>query len=378
VPRVDGGPILRYSANRILPDDVASVPGSPRRNLSILVTSFNYRSFANWEPLFHRLRDQGHAVRTAFFPRVSDPDHVRLLDLEFDNVVLCPIDANFQTRGRSEESVLSELASWIEAAKPDLVWMCTCHGGPERSIHRRLLRLPDRPLTIGLQHGMEHDWPLFESWTDRFDVFGTFGRHFLNGCSDGFQHRMVVVGLPKLDGFRGTWRTGPIRRILFAGQGEPPIDALEPLLSGLATDVGAEIVVRPHPEHRSACCELYSSFAVNWPEDPLAHVLGSFDAMITTGSTIALEGLAAGLRVAVLPCQHGDVYQSAGIVARSLSSADVLAVLNRYDDATFRGGIARFLKGVTGSAAGGRTDVAIAAICNLVRQRAVRCRAPLV
>ncbi len=364
--------MLRHTDDRTPRDEVEGVPAAPRRNLSILVTSFNYRSFANWEPVFHRLHCQGQAVRTAFFPHVSDPDHARLLEVDLDNVVLCPIDPNFRTCGRSERKVLSDLAGWIESAKPDLVWMCTCHGGPEGSIHRQLSRLPDRPLTIGLQHGMAHNWPLFESWTDRFDVFGTFGRHFINACSNRFQDRMVVVGLPKLDDFHGTWRSGPIRRILFAGQGEPPIDALEPLLYGLAGDGGAEVVVRPHPEHRGACGELYASFAVNWPDDPLADVLGSFDAMITTGSTIALEGLAAGLRVAVLPCEHGDVYRPAGIVARSLDPADVTAVLNRYDDATFRAGIARFLEGTTGSAEGGRTDIAIAAIGDLVRQRAAR------
>jgi hypothetical protein len=364
--------MLLYPDDRAASDEVESVAAAPRRNLSILVTSFNYRSYANWEPVFHRLRCQGHTVRTAFFPRISDPDHAKLLDIELDNVVLSPIGPDFQTCGRSEKNVLSDLAGWIEAAKPDLVWMCTCHGGPEGSIHRQLSRLPDRPLTIGLQHGMAHDWPLFESWTDRFDVFGTFGRYFLNRCSVGFQHRMVVLGLPKLDDFRGPWRTGPIRRILFAGQSEPPIDALEGLLCELASDASAEIVVRPHPEHRGACCELYESFAVNWPDDPLVDVLGTFDALITTGSTIALEGLAAGLRVAVLPCEHGNVYRSAGIVARSLSPADILAVLNRYDDATFRAGIARFLEGTTGSADGGRTDIAVAAIGDLVRQRAMR------
>ena len=55
----------------------------------ILVTSFTYRCFANWEPLFRRLRDDGHAVHTALFPRVSDPD------LHFDNVALCRIGGDF-------------------------------------------------------------------------------------------------------------------------------------------------------------------------------------------------------------------------------------------------------------------------------------------
>lgn len=346
-----------------------SAPVAFPRNLSILVTSFTYRCFANWEPVFHRLRDQGHAVQTALFPRVSDPDHLKLLDLDFDNVALCRIGADFQTLDRSEEAVLSDLAGWIELVKPDLIWMCTVHEGPERHIRRRLSHLSDRPLTVGLQHGMHDDWPLYEAWADRFDVFATFGRHALDQFSNDFRQKTVVAGLPKLDDFPSRPRTGPIRRILFAGQSEPSIKELGLLLDALATDLGAEIVVRSHPEFRDTFAQLFTRFAVNSPDDPLAHVLASVDAMITTGSTVALEGLAAGLRVAVLPFQHGDVYQSAGIVARSLDPLDVLAVFKRYDDVAFRRGILQFLEDATGSGDGDRTDITIAAIGDLVRRR---------
>jgi hypothetical protein len=349
-------------------------PVASPENLSVLVTSFTYRCFANWEPAFRRLRDQGHAVQTALFPRISDPDHLKLLDLDFDNVALCRIGADFQALDRPEGAVLSNLVAWIETAKPDLVWMCTFNAGPERQIRQRLLSLPDRPLTIGAQHGMYQDWPHYESLTDRFDLFGTFGRHFLDGRSDGFRQKMVVVGLPKLDEFRSSPRNRPIRRILFAGQNLlylPSMDAKELglLLDALATNLGAEIVVRSHPEDRDTLCQILTGFAINSPDDSLPDVLSSVDAMITTGSTIALEGLAAGLRVAVLPFQNGDVYQPAGIVASSLDPQDVVAVFKRYDDAAFRRGILRFLEGATGSADANRTDIMISAIGDLARRK---------
>jgi hypothetical protein len=50
------------------------------------------------------------------------------------------------------------------------VWMCTFNAGPERQIRQHLLPLPDRPLTIGAQHGMYQDWPHFEAFTDCFDL----------------------------------------------------------------------------------------------------------------------------------------------------------------------------------------------------------------
>src|SRR5262249_26893187 len=153
--------------------------------------------------------------------------------------------------------------------------------------------------------------------------------------------------------------TGPVRRILFAGQNEPSPQELARTLGALSTKLGAEIVVRPHPEHRDAFRALAALFSVQPPSVPLSDALVSADAMVTTGSSGALEGWAGGLRVAVLPRQHGDVYRPAGIVARSLEADDVIAVFDRYDDPGFRAGIARFLEATTGAADGGRTETAL-------------------
>ena len=346
----------------------APAGGSPAlaRRRPILVTAFTYRAFANWEPLFRRLNERGHPVHTALFPHISDPDHVGLLDLEFPNVVTCRIGRDFQTCERSEEDILSEVAAWAAIMQPDFVFACTFPAGPESRLRASLSRLPHRPLVIGLQHGMKHDWRLFEQQSDRFDLFGTFGLHFLQECSDRFRRKMVVMGLPKLDTIARKPVGGPVRRILFAGQNEPSPRELAPLLSALSAKVGADIIVRPHPEHREAFRALAPLFPAQAASAPLAAALAAADAMITTGSTVALEGLVAGLRVAVLPRQHGDVYRPAGIVAESLAANDVIAVFERYEDARFRAGIDRFLDAATGAADGGRTEIALAAIDRLV------------
>jgi hypothetical protein len=355
-------------------DSVRLAPASARSGLApkrpILVSSFNYRAFANWEPIFWRLRDRGHAVHTAWFPRVSDPDHVGLFDIDFPNALTCRIGRDFRPCDRSEDAVLSDLADWVDASRPELVFTCTFHGGPESRIRERLSRLPDRSLVVGLQHGMKHDWPVFERQADRFDVFGAFGPHFLEECSDRFKHKMVVMGLPKLDAIKRRPCEGPLRRILFAGQNEPSAKELARLLGALSARLGAEIVVRPHPEHRDAFRPLIALFPAEPPSVPLVDALEAADAMITTGSTVALEGLVAGLRVAVLPRQDGEVYRPAGIVARSLEAEDVIAVFERYEDPAFRAGIAWFLEAATGAADGGRTEIALAAIDNLIARRA--------
>jgi hypothetical protein len=352
-------------AHEMRPALASARPGFAR-NRPILVTAFTYRTFANWEPLFRRLNQRGQAVHTALFPHISDPDHVGLFDLDFPNVVTCRLGGDFRSCERSEEALLADIADWTSAARPDLIFTCSFHAGPESRLRASLSRLPHRPLVIGLQHGMKHDWPLFERWSDRFDVFGTFGRLFLAECSDRFRRKMVVMGLPKLDAIAREPLGGRVRRILFAGQNEPSPKELAPLLGALAAKFGADIIVRPHPEHREAFRPLARLFFAQPPSFPLADALAQADAMITTGSTVALEGLVAGLRVAVLPRQHGDVYQPAGIVAESLDAEDVIAVFQRYDDPGFRARIDDFLEAATGAADGGRTEIALAAIDRLV------------
>ena len=346
----------------------ASAGGSPERarHRPILVTAFTYRAFANWQPLFRRLNERGHPVHTALFPHISDPDHVGLFDIDFANVVTCPIGSDFRTCEKSEQVVLSEIAAWAAVMRPDFVFTCTFHAGPESRLRATLSRLPHRPLVIGLQHGMKHDWPVFEQQSDRFDVFGTFGPHFLEECSARFRRRMLVMGLPKLDAIARRPVHGPVRRILFAAQNEPSPQEAARLLTALATKLGAEIIVRPHPEHRDAFRALARLFPAQPPSVPLADALAAADAMITTGSTVALEGLVAGLRVAVLPRQYGEVYQPAGIVAETLEAEDVIGVFERYDDPSFRAGIVRFVTEATGAADGGRTDIALAALDRLV------------
>jgi hypothetical protein len=351
-------------------DEMRPAPASARpgyaRNRPILVTAFTYRTFANWQPLLRRLNERGHVVHTALFPHISDPDHVGLFDIDFPKVVTCRIGSDFQTCEKSEDAVLSDVAAWVQAMRPDFIFTCSFHAGPESRLRATLARLPHRPLVVGLQHGMKHDWPLFERQADRFDVFGTFGRLFLAECSDRFRRKMVVMGLPKLDTISRKPLSGPVRRILFAGQNEPSPKELARLLAALSAKLGAEVTLRPHPEHRETFRPLAPLFSVQPPSVPLVDALAAADAVITTGSTVALEGLVAGLRVAVLPRQHGDVYRPAGIVADSLEAEDVIAVFERYDDPDFRAGIDRFLEAATGAADGSRTEIAAAAVERLV------------
>jgi hypothetical protein len=346
----------------------AAVDGSPR--IAMLVTAFNFRSLNNWLPLFDSLIAKGHSVYTALFPIVSDPDHKGLLNLPYPNLLTVRIDHRFQPIDGNLHSALSALRIAVVGYGIDVVWMSTFHAGPEQYIHEALRDLHRRPITIGLQHGMRQDWSLFEGWVGKFDLFGTFGPHFYSNCSDQFRLRMITCGLPKLDGISRYERSGNIRRILFAAQNRPPFEVLKPFLHELSSTTDAEIVIRPHPQWHDLYSGLSNEFALDSVDRPIAESLQDVDAVITTGSTAALESLASGLPTAVLPFCGGEVYEPAGIVVAKLDPNEVVATLRRFDDAEFDAHISSFLDSVAGPK-GMRTSLSVEQVeraANLVNQ----------
>src|SRR6201984_3893425 len=110
---------MSHDSVRLAPASAGSVL-APKR--PILVSSFNYRAFANWEPIFWRLRDRGHAVHTAWFPRVSDPDHVGLFDIDFPNALTCRIGGGFRSFDPSADAGLSDFADLGVASRPEVVF----------------------------------------------------------------------------------------------------------------------------------------------------------------------------------------------------------------------------------------------------------------
>ena len=210
--------------------------------------------------------------------------------------------------------------------------MSTFHADPEQHIHEALRDLQRRPITIGLQHGMQHDWSVFEGWADKFDLFGAFGPHFYSQCSERFRLRMITCGLPKLDAIPPYERSGKIRRILFAAQNQPPFEVLRPFLRELGSMTNAEIVIRPHPKWRDFYSRLSNEFAVDAVVRPIVESLHEVDAVIATGSTAGLESLAMGLPTVVLPFSGGEVYEPAGIVVTKLDPNEGISTFRRFDD----------------------------------------------
>ena len=346
----------------------AAIDGGSR--IAVLVTAFNCRSLNNWRPVLDSLIAGGHAVYTALFPLVTDPDHEGLFDLPYPNLLTARIGEKLQPIDGDLRGILNSLRQIVTGYGIDVVWMSTFHAGPEQYIHEALRDLHRRPVTIGLQHGMQHDWSVFEGWADKFDLFGTFGPHFHSKCSERFRLRMITCGLPKLDVIPRYERSGNIRRILFAAQNQPPFEILKPFLRELSSITGAEIVIRPHPQWRDLYSGLSNEFALDSVERPIIESLRDVDAVITTGSTAGLESLATGLPTVVLPFCGGEVYETAGIVVTKLDPNEVVSTFRRFDDPEFNAHINSFLDSVAGPK-GMRTGLSVGQderAANLVNQ----------
>jgi len=324
----------------------SAVDGGAR--IAMLVTAFNARSLNNWRPLLDSLIASGHAVYTALFPLVSDPDHRGLFDLPYPNLLTARLGEKFQPIKGELRGLLNSLRRAVTKYGIDVVWMSTFHAGPERHIREALRDLPRRPVTIGLQHGMQHDWPAFEEAADKFDLFGTFGPQFYSKCSARFRLRMITCGLPKLDEIPRHERSGRIRRILFAAQNQPSFETLKPFLRELSAVAKAEVVIRPHPQWRELFNGMSNELALDPVDRPIVESLAEVDAVITTGSTAGLESLATRLPTVVLPFCGGEVYEQAGIVAGGLDPNEVVSIFRRFDDAKFNAHIDRFLDSVAG------------------------------
>jgi hypothetical protein len=338
--------------------------------IAMLVTAFNHRSLNNWRPLLDDLIASGHAVYTALFPLMSDPDHEGLFDLPYPNLLTARIDEKLQPIDGDLRAILNSLRQAVARCGIDVVWMSTFHAGPEQYIQEAVRDLHRRPVTIGLQHGMQHDWQVFEESADKFDLFGTFGPHFYPKCSDRFRLRMITCGLPKLDTVPRIERSGEIRRILFAAQNKPSFEILKPFLRELSAMTDAEIVIRPHPQWRDLYSGSSNEFALDVVDRPITESLRDVDAVITTGSTAGLESLAMGLPTAVLPFCGGEVYAPAGIVVTKLDANEVVSVFRRFDDPDFNAHINGFLESVAGPR-GTRTNLSVGQVeraANLVNQ----------
>jgi UDP:flavonoid glycosyltransferase YjiC (YdhE family) len=125
---------------------------------------------------------------------------------------------------------------------------------------------------------------------------------------------------------------------------------------------GRNVLIRPHPEFREAFRELRARLPFTDLGEPINAQLERASLVLTTGSTVVLEALAAEVPVVVLPEQKGDLYKAAGIVAVTMKAPEILDIASRQARPERREELNRFLEAASGSRRADRMSRAADAI----------------
>jgi hypothetical protein len=333
--------------------------------LKILFTSFNRRSLSHWLPLAETVRRRGGRCDFMLFPRVVDPDSdgLNAPEIKEFTVLSLAIGNDFKFID-DEDHCRIRIIDACASGDYDAILMTTCVGGPELQLRKWIQ--PDQPRIkfIGLQHGFVQTWSYYESLFDSFDCFGVFGAGFAERFSLRYRANVLTMALTQLDVMRAA-RTGGAG-ILFALQLDLDANTVRHLAGEIQVHSGMPVVLRPHPEHLRLYDELRDHFAFSEQSESADDAISKADGLVTSGSTIAIQALDAGLPTAVVDHLRGSDYSDFGVVADSITGADVMRVLEAQQAPTGKKLIAMQMKRHTGEA-GVRALSAYSAMLRAVR-----------
>ncbi|TPJ77790.1 DUF6716 putative glycosyltransferase [Mesorhizobium sp. B2-6-2] len=326
---------------------------------NIVFTGISARSIMNWYPALEILKNRGHRVEAMLLPHLPDPDSQNLDRHGYQRIGVLPITEHLSRIDPAESRSLAIRArDIIQTAEPDMLLLTTCHAGPEAELAGLFMELSVRPTIVGCQHGFVQNWEVY--WSNfHFDYFLVFGQYFQRFVPDTLRQRVLAAGLSKLDSVTPAPRpdfTIDQRPILFAAQSIFTAE-LHRTLIDLAAIGDREIVVRPHPEFRESFRKLAERFRILDVEEALDEQIARCSLLVTTGSTVALEALAAGIPVVVLPEQRGHFYQDLGIVTDRVDAADILRLASLQSGPQWRLRVRDFLQQTTGSSHAERSVV---------------------
>lgn len=324
--------------------------------MRLVVAGSTGRAILNWDPLLDFVEAKGGAAGTILMdPSAAD-------DVEWP----APSRARWKHMvDPRREDAMKGLVDAVTAEKPEVVLLATVLSDVEVNLHAAMQRVPERPAIVGAQHGFFQYWSRYKELSS-FDAFLTYGPFFQAAVED--DPRFVAASLPKIDRIRYRPVTRKHRRVLLAPQTHFHPEISEIVLQ-LKQQCGLDTIIRPHPAAPDLYDDLSRHDFVDFDRrSDLNEVFARIDGVITTGSTIALEALAAAKPVVVLPFQFGEAYTKAGIVADDLTVDGLLRIFSKFSDRKFLEDIKRFLASTTGSDTHNRSRLAYFRLQDIIKR----------
>lgn len=295
-----------------------------------VVFSTNYRNTDNWMPLFQRIIAEGGRCEAIYLPWAGDASAPIMQNLPLP-VRHCEAIHALHPSGISEQQ-LQELLMRILDDSVDVLFLCDMQTYPSAVVHKLLKNSPQRPLVIGLQHGLFQSWWLYNQnfGADHLLCFGE--RHRLELIAP-WRKRSTAVGLPKLDALarKNTQDDG---YILYLAQKVPDRTEVSKLLKELELRTQLPVLVRNHPQ--------YPELLAHVPQYPLP-VIGGHPAaeaalieqiahaswVLTPHSTGGLEALQLHKPLVLIPNHGLTAWAGYPAIATELSVTAILDALHR-------------------------------------------------
>lgn len=270
--------------------------------LKIAVVSITYRTLNNIAPLLQRLQARGDDCEVIWTPTSQRVEGQTPRDfglrVGIDAAGLLATDAEglaqFKRRCRDR------LAEWA----PDLIVSDDMTTWPNRLVYGVARGLPQRPWHLAWQHGFYQPW---YEMRERFDadLFLCYGRMHASLLGHALAHRVLPVGLPKLDRL-GDAATAECEGFLsWFAQPLPKARLQMRLLADIAQAVGLPVRIRPHPAAPHDFAELGDlaarGLSVDDPASDPIETLRCCDGFLSTHSSAAIEALLLGKPAVLFP-----------------------------------------------------------------------------
>lgn len=282
--------------------------------------------FADLQRRFGDDRSREHGERLAgsvAHPLVSRDESVAYLGMCYaeleDRLGTAEAAETYARRGRSAFLPVETLKHWIADEQPDVL-LATSSPRSERAALTAARHLGVPSVAVIDFHRPPAPWFWEEGVADRLCVLNNeIARFFVNQGREPAD--VVVTGNPAFDTLADPslleraqaladdrrWAENELR-ILWASQVEPeahPVTAEpgdptlpkrieEALLEMLPRHLAWRLIIRPHPSEQRSAPSLPDRCEWSTQDDPLHVLIHAVDAVVTTTSTVGLEGALAG------------------------------------------------------------------------------------
>jgi hypothetical protein len=271
------------------------------RMLKIAVVSITFRTLNNIAPLLQRLVARGDDCEVFWAPtsqRVEGQGPGDFgLRVGIDATGLLPTDkdglARFEQRCRAR----------LEAWSPDLVISDDMTTWPNRLVYGVVKGLPDRPWHLAWQHGFYQPW---YEMRERFDadLFACYGRMHASLLGEALAHRVLPVGLPKLDRLSSIDGSEAGGYLSWFAQPQPDAEVQVRLLADIAQATSLPVRIRPHP----AAPHAFEPWGVSGNglsiDDPATDPIDALrrcNGFLSTHSSAAIEALLLSKQAVLFP-----------------------------------------------------------------------------